>query len=280
MIISGADVLLLIFYDLRYYMIDFGSDNFYKHYFPNAVERTRATYRVYLDSFYPNETDLEEWCREGAPNARLEKCRLLKIFGADYLDDWSNGDGEWVDNYYKSLQLFRSRGGQMTKRSKQDYDSSTRIIINMIGQKFPITTYSLFGFWLPPRRREVSDFEVNQYHVEGRNQYVTSNKTFYFYDFKNAGSKQRQVIPLLNLKFLPYLDQIAKFLDGFQGRSLFDTSPAYFGKSYHRENGYTINEVRHAWATYGRERLNRTDYLQLLEWLDHSLKTSVLVYSS
>lgn len=256
------------------------SDGFWDTFFPNATQRTRDSYQVYLGTLDPENDNIVDWVENvHADNAKLEKLRLLRIIN-EYIPDYEF-ISEWIDETSNQLKIDKFNGKNQTQRGEQENQMSVEVISKLIA-KGTMTTFNLFGLWLPPRRREIRQFKITDDYVENVNQYCKSKQCFYFHHFKNDTNKDTQTYTWNDLSFLENSSKIKQYLHSLPVGLLFGNlyTPNHFSRKYKEENGHNINAMRHAWSTIGRRSFDRLGFIQLTNWMDHSISMSVRTYSS
>lgn len=259
------------------------STDFFKQYFPNAKQRTWDSYKVYLKTLNPKTDDVVEWVND----SKSLKESYMKMWLARRISEEfpQNKWKVWEQKFNKDQTILnkeKQKGKVFTQEDDSTRETNNNEIIKNYLASGKINEWSLFGRWLPPRRREIMEIEITDTPKQDINQYSQKTEKFYFFNFKNDQTKSTQVFDWNDLSFMPLkqLTEAKNFLNSRPLGKLFKTTNInYFGNKYKNENGFTINDYRHLWATIGRKTYSRQEYLKLLNWLDHSLSTSVMNYS-
>ena len=156
--------------------------------------------------------------------------------------------------------------------------------------QMPINKYTLFGYWLPPRRRDIftlnviadvpEDFDIET--ASGENYYVKSSRSFIYTDFKNKRVQGNQILAVSDLEHLyqpEVYQKICAFLDEMPIGTLFKNKPDTESRTQAGSNCFNINSFRHFWARYVTEEHNTKANLYLIgKWMAHSIAVQQTIY--
>lgn len=263
---------------------EFNSDAFYDIIAPNAKSRTRDSYRVYLNRYSPGD-DIVKFIQNSKSIAeKTEKARLLML-SKDWIPDYDEMK-PIIEATFKKYVKQRRQGINITQQDELDRTVLYFKILKTIFDydNFPLSGWTLFGKYLPPRRRDIIGFKSLDKRVEGQNCYERSTDTFVFYEYKTKrfqkDENEIQEYKLSDLIFIDpmHRDNIRDFLN--QNENIVPKiTENYFTSQYKAKNGGTINDHRHAWAAFGRNKLSRVGHCILANWMDHTVGMSVQTYS-
>ena len=267
---------------------EWNTQEFYDHHFPNAKARTHDVYRVYLNTFNPETDNVVYWIKNskslGAKKTKLMLAKQLK----DYIPDY-NSLSQLIDMSTKNVTRQIKSGVNATQQD--DIDRLQRYIdlqkTFFDYEKFPISGWTLFGKYLPPRRREIIGFRSVDKRIDGINCYEKSTDTFVFCNFKSkmkCDYRDPDEIQEYRLSELSFIDPMDR--DNIREYLLHNDpvvpsfSKNHFTTRYKEVNGGNINDHRHSWANYGYQKLSRLKYIALCYWMDHNVSTSLVQYCS
>ena len=176
----------------------------------------------------------------------------------------------------------RCRNGEnTTKKTDDEYQKEFETIQDKIKLR-SLNEWSLFGQYLPPRRSDICNLKIRSSLDSEANHYNISTETFAFYNYKNKKTKGAQFFKL-DLETFPFLNQellneIKAFLKSKVGTAICSSSVDNFSRVYRRRMASSCDMYRHYWATRAKQ-MDRKSHLAVANWMDHSIETSVKIYS-
>jgi phage host-nuclease inhibitor protein Gam len=256
------------------------SDEFYAKYYANTKDLVRI--KNYFKTLEPTPESFDAWIEDSCSDGvKLKKIWYGLKFHGTYLQFDKTKYEEMKDQILKKKQ----NGESLTKKTPEENDASYDAILETFEGR-DLTVWSLFGFFLPPRRHDVFEIVVVDKLDESQpNSYCKETNTLRFTEFKNKKTKFIQTYEISSQDF-PFLQQctidaVVKFLKSKPLGRLFPryADKAQYGKNYKRFNKFNNTELRHFWARNGKIGYPTPQYVKLCNYMDNSLEVSVINYS-
>ena len=268
------------------------SPEFYSKMFTKAISNsTKNCYNFHLKrlvtaSDIPTDAEIFAWI-ESATSSTYKRHRMIlgqriqKIYGYDAT--------KLNDMHVQLRKAIKDSPESQSLKTNAEFKEEYTGIMDKLFQ-MPINKYTLFGYWLPPRRRDIftlnviadvpEDFDIET--ASGENYYVKSSRSFIYTDFKNKRVQGNQILAVSDLEHLyqpEVYQKICAFLDEMPIGTLFKNKPDTESRTQASSNGFNINSFRHFWARYVTEEHNTKANLYLIgKWMAHSIAVQQTIY--
>ena len=254
--------------------LEFHSQGWWDHLLPDGLaQATRGNYRFHLRQLKGDTSDaIQAWIDSSSSlSYKQQRISLAKKIAkiSPHISEVPEQDFEWYDvNHTPQVQY----AANYAEHEQRFFEA-------------PLDRWTLFIYWLPTRRRDISSLEIVDTMPEGGvgNYFCKDTGEFVWQNYKTSDRYGVQRFALNYLKDILSTDalrKIAEFLAIQPTGRLFPETESTVTRQIKRRTGLTIGESRHNWVTYVAKRHDQADQRQLAHWMAHSYGVAQSTYKN